>query len=262
MADSNNDQCSRNCWWMAAAGGVLLAILLLAVGNFGFVSSILFGVIFAVILGFFLRWAFCSGSGDAVVAPPMPKAVEKVVPAPEPAAAASVEPVAAAAAVPVAKASAPAAKPAPKSAPKPAAKSKPAATPKAKSSATKTGAVKKATKPKASTASALDAALAKSKDAPDTATPEMLAAPRGGKADDLKMIKGVGPALEKLLNEEGVWHYDQVASWKAKDIAFVDAKMARFSGRIARDEWVKQAKILAKGGATEFSARASKGDMY
>ncbi|MFZ1727154.1 MAG: NADH:quinone oxidoreductase, partial [Albidovulum sp.] len=152
--------------------------------------------------------------------------------------------------------------PTPKAAAKPAVKAKPATKPKAKSSAAKPAVVKKAAKPEGSTASALDAALAKSKDARDTATPDMLVAPRGGKADDLKMIKGVGPALEKLLNEVGVWHYDQVASWKARDIAFVDAKMARFSGRIARDEWVKQAKILAKGGATEFSARAAKGDMY
>ncbi|MDH5530647.1 MAG: hypothetical protein OEY05_11470 [Paracoccaceae bacterium] len=136
-----------------------------------------------------------------------------------------------------------------------------AATPKAPA---KPAAAKKApaAKPEPSTASALDAALSKSKDAPVAGQPEMLDKPRGGKADDLKLIKGVGPALEKILNDVGVWHFDQVASWKAKDIAFVDAKMQRFSGRITRDEWVKQAKILAKGGTTEFSARASKGEVY
>ncbi len=106
-------------------------------------------------------------------------------------------------------------------------------------------------------AAGLDAALAKSKDEP-IAAPELLSAPREGRADDLKLIKGVGPKLEALLNEVGVWHFDQIAAWKAKDIAFVDEKMVGFHGRITRDEWVKQAKLLAKGGSTEFSKRARK----
>ena len=52
------------------------------------------------------------------------------------------------------------------------------------------------------------------------------------------------------------------SDWKAKDIAFVDDKMEGFKGRITRDEWVKQARVLAQGGSTEFSARVSKGDVY
>ena len=55
---------------------------------------------------------------------------------------------------------------------------------------------------------------------------------------------------------------DQIASWKARDIAFVDERMVGFHGRISRDEWVKQARILARGGATEFSARVKKGGVY
>ncbi|PKP74079.1 MAG: hypothetical protein CVT84_10280 [Alphaproteobacteria bacterium HGW-Alphaproteobacteria-6] len=90
----------------------------------------------------------------------------------------------------------------------------------------------------------------------------MLAAPRGGVADDLKMIRGVGPALERVLNGIGVWHFDQIASWKARDIAFVDSRMDRFKGRITRDEWVAQARILARGGETDFSARVVKGEVY
>ncbi len=78
--------------------------------------------------------------------------------------------------------------------------------------------------------------------------PELLKKPRAGsKADDLKLIWGVGPAFEKLLNKVGVWHFDQVASWNAADIKHVDALLKGFHGRIARDEWVKQAKKLAKG---------------
>jgi NADH-quinone oxidoreductase subunit E len=76
--------------------------------------------------------------------------------------------------------------------------------------------------------------------------PELLAKPKG-KADDLKLIWGVGPALEKLLNKIGVWHFDQVASWSAKELAWVDDKLEGFKGRAKRDEWIKQAKKLAKG---------------
>jgi NADH-quinone oxidoreductase subunit E len=82
--------------------------------------------------------------------------------------------------------------------------------------------------------------------------PELLKKPRG-KADDLKLIWGVGPAFEKLLNKTGVWHFDQVASWSAADIKHVDALLKGFQGRIARDEWVKQAKKLAKGWRPENS---------
>ena len=76
--------------------------------------------------------------------------------------------------------------------------------------------------------------------------PELLKKPRG-LADDLQLIWGVGPAFEKLLNKTGVWHFDQIASWSAADIKHVDALLKGFQGRIVRDEWVKQAKKLAKG---------------
>ena len=66
------------------------------------------------------------------------------------------------------------------------------------------------------------------------------------KTDDLKVISGVGPALEKKLNELGVYKYDQIASWKKADIEWVDGQL-KFRGRIERDDWVKQAKKLAKG---------------
>ncbi|MCB1384422.1 MAG: cytochrome c1 [Nitratireductor sp.] len=76
--------------------------------------------------------------------------------------------------------------------------------------------------------------------------PERLSAPRGV-ADDLKMISGVGPKLEKTLNGLGFWHFAQIANWKKADIAIVDGEL-NFKGRIERDDWVKQAKVLAKGG--------------
>ena len=76
--------------------------------------------------------------------------------------------------------------------------------------------------------------------------PELLKKPHG-KADDLKLIWGVGPALEKLLNKIGIWHFDQIANWSAKELAWVDEKLEGFKGRAKRDEWIKQSKKLAKG---------------
>ncbi len=80
-------------------------------------------------------------------------------------------------------------------------------------------------------------------------------------ADDLKMIKGVGPGLEGTLNGLGIYTFAQISEWKAKDIAWVDDNL-KFKGRIKRDGWVKQCKTLAKGGTTEFSKRVKGGDVY
>jgi NADH-quinone oxidoreductase subunit E len=82
--------------------------------------------------------------------------------------------------------------------------------------------------------------------------PELLKKPQG-KADDLKLIWGVGPALEKLLNKLGVWHFDQIANWNAKELAWVDDKLEGFKGRAKRDEWIKQSKKLATGWRPENS---------
>lgn len=75
--------------------------------------------------------------------------------------------------------------------------------------------------------------------------PVVLDGPKGGHADDLKKIKGVGPGLEKTLNELGIFHFDQIAAWGPSDIEWVDARL-KFKGRITRDDWVSQAKELAK----------------
>lgn len=92
--------------------------------------------------------------------------------------------------------------------------------------------------------------------------PAGLDSPRDGKADDLKQIKGIGAKLEKLCNSLGFWHFDQIAGWSADEIAWVDANLQGFKGRVTRDDWVGQARILAGGGATEFSKRVEDGDVY
>lgn len=92
--------------------------------------------------------------------------------------------------------------------------------------------------------------------------PQVLSAPQDGQADDLKQIKGVGPKLEQLLNSMGFYHFKQIASWTADEVAWVDANLKGFKGRVSRDNWVDQAKILAVGGETEFSKRVEDGDVY
>jgi len=94
------------------------------------------------------------------------------------------------------------------------------------------------------------------------AKPEMMSAPNEGGADDLKQIKGVGPKLEQLLNSMGVYHFDQIAGWTADEVSWVDDNLQGFKGRVSRDDWVAQAQVLAQGGATEFSDKVKKGDVY
>lgn len=76
------------------------------------------------------------------------------------------------------------------------------------------------------------------------------------------MIKGVGPKLETLLNELGFYHFDQVAKWTKAEVEWADANIKGIRGRASRDEWVKQAKLLAAGKETEFSKRVAKGGVY
>jgi predicted flap endonuclease-1-like 5' DNA nuclease len=92
------------------------------------------------------------------------------------------------------------------------------------------------------------------------ARPAGLAAPREGTADDLKRIKGIGKQNEARLNALGIWHFDQIAAWSPENIAWAGSFLA-FVGRIEREDWVGQAKILAAGGTTEFAARVEAGEV-
>ncbi|MEZ5778445.1 MAG: NADH-quinone oxidoreductase subunit E [Paracoccaceae bacterium] len=112
-------------------------------------------------------------------------------------------------------------------------------------------------------------ALAKGNPAPKVAAaaaqpkkPRALKAARKEGADDLKMIKGVGPKLEKLLNRLGFYHFDQVAAWTDEELAWVDDNLEGFKGRASRDGWTVQARLLAEGGQTAFSKRVKKGEVY
>lgn len=91
----------------------------------------------------------------------------------------------------------------------------------------------------------IDAAMSRAVEPPRPLDSPVLAGPRGGRPDDLTRIRGIGPALARLLNEEGVWHFDQIAGWKARDIARINDRIPGFRGRITRDHWVRQARALA-----------------
>ncbi len=92
------------------------------------------------------------------------------------------------------------------------------------------------------------------------ARPAGLAAPRGGRADDLKLIRGIGKQNEGRLHGLGIWHFDQVAAWTQENALWVGSYLA-FPGRIEREGWVAQAGDLAAGVETEFAKRVKRGEV-
>ena len=116
------------------------------------------------------------------------------------------------------------------------------ATSSAKARRAKTPAVKKTS---ATTVSTATEAAAKAGAIKAGATANALTEPRGGKADRLILIKGIGPVNERKLNEHGIFHFDQIAAWKKADVIAAEAYLD-FDGRIAREDWIGQAKKLAK----------------
>lgn len=243
MANSNSGlSCAAGCWLLAAGAGVVALILMLTMGSAGIIGSIfLSGVIF-VVLGLLFGFLFCRelpqpGAAVAGAAKPAPAAR---TPTP-----------------------APASEPAPAS---PATAAEPAAPASAVKSGTQLPGEEELASRKGEWKYEGDADAPKA--APKAAVsdggskPEGLSEPRGGKADNLKEIKGVGPKLEKLLNSMGFYHFDQIANWGPAEVAWVDENLEGFKGRVTRDNWVEQAQTLAAGGETEFSKRVEDGDVY
>ena len=81
--------------------------------------------------------------------------------------------------------------------------------------------------------------------------------PAASPKDDLKLLSGVGPKLEKKLNRAGVRTFAQIARWTGEDIAAFDKRLD-FRGRIEREKWVEQAKALAAGRETQLSRGTKK----
>jgi len=250
-SQQDNNSCRTYSWIGAIVAGVVVFLLALKWLSWGFFPSFFVGIVVFLVLGYALIHWFCSQSAQASASSSTVAAASAASSAkqsrPEPVAAPAPAP------APAAVASAPAPKPKPAApAPKPAA-AKPAA---AKPAEAKPAAAKPAAKAAPADKPAPKAA------AKPAAPKARLAGPRRGKADDLKMIKGVGPGIEKTLNGMGVFHFDQVAAWTDKELALADESMPKFKGRAERDGWIEQARKLAAGEETEFSSRVKDGDVY
>ncbi|TPI43086.1 proton-conducting membrane transporter [Mesorhizobium sp. B3-1-6] len=120
--------------------------------------------------------------------------------------------------------------------------STPAASTSAKAAPAKSAAAKK---PAAKAAAPKKAAApaAKKAAAPQAAT---------GKADNLRRLIGIGPVNERLLKGLGVTTYAEIAAWTAADVKRIE-EVLNFDGRIAREKWIEQAKLLAAGNEAEFA---------
>ncbi len=84
--------------------------------------------------------------------------------------------------------------------------------------------------------------------------------PVAGEPDDLEMISGIGPKLAKMLHDMGIYYFAQIARWTDEIIAEVDGEL-KFKGRIQRDEWVRQAKLLAEGKLEQFEREYGTGGL-
>ncbi|MCK0148762.1 endonuclease [Marivita sp. S6314] len=279
--------CPLGSWALAAGVGLLLFVLLLVLGDWSFIGAVFAAGVVFVILGLLFNWIFCRdlpaprGPGNiddstaSATSAPAPKAAAPSAPSPT--------------------APPPAVDPAPTASEEtsPASSGKVAPTVTASASLPgqdelaarkgewkyEGGTDKAAKTPDADASNAPAAKAAAPEAAPESATPDYdgdgvkegtgegakpqtLTAAREGGPDNLKEIKGVGPKLEQLLHSMGFYHFDQIANWTDDEVAWVNANLEGFKGRVSRDNWVEQAKILAAGGDTEFSKRVDKGDVY
>ncbi|MCV2869786.1 hypothetical protein OEW28_14215 [Defluviimonas sp. WL0002] len=214
MAQVSNSSCRTRCWLGAALLGAVVIVALIRWANVSLFFSLLIGLVAFAASGALSTSRFCAGRNQEAK-----DAVEYAPPSqqserPQPAVAAAVED-------------------------------------KVEEAEEAPGAARSVPRDEAAPLIGLDAALSRARQRSVEPPPEFLTAPRGGKADDLKRIRGIGPQLEALLNQTGVWHFDQIAGWRARDIALVEEKMKGFHGRITRDEWVKQARAIVQAGRGE-----------
>lgn len=77
-------------------------------------------------------------------------------------------------------------------------------------------------------------------------------------SDDLTRIKGVGPKVAAVLRSLGVTRFEQIAAWDDTEIDRIDAQLGNFAGRIRRDDWRTQARLLASGDTAAYEAKFGK----
>jgi len=88
--------------------------------------------------------------------------------------------------------------------------------------------------------------------------PAAVAAAEPVSGDDLTRIKGLGPKLAALLSSLGVTSFAQIAAWDEPEIDRIDAQLGAFAGRIRRDNWIEQARLLASGDVAAYEAKFGK----
>ena len=246
--------CQTVCWGLAGLTGVM--VLLASTGSLGVIAGVLLGLAVAVVLGIIFRWLVCTDypsddrgieGKDVVRAVRNATGITGYKAPPEQAGVMDV-------AMGSTRKAAPAA---------PASKA-PASGAAVKGDTVLNGerelAERKGEWRYDAKSAANNGEAAASVDTSIGVKPAGLSAPKGGQADDLTQIKGVGPKLQQACHDLGYYHFDQIAAWGPQEVAWVDENLVGFKGRVSRDNWVDQAKILAAGGETEFSKRVAKDD--
>jgi len=216
-------KCASICWYVSVGIGLLLAIALIADAQWAFLWGTLVGVLAFLVMGFILPQLICTGPAQRpMAATSVPSSlVAGDPPAPMPGGPHTAAASAAAATPPYTEdEAAPQAHPIASEAKKP--KSKPDA------------------------------------GSDGGSKPDALSAPRKEGADDLKLIKGVGPKLEAELHEMGYYHFDQIAKWSDAEVAWIDQNVQGIRSRASRDDWTGQAAALASGAAPAAAPRAPK----
>jgi predicted flap endonuclease-1-like 5' DNA nuclease len=264
--------CQLGCWGMALVAAGIAVALLMVLGDWRLIQALFAAVVIFIILGAVMSWMFCkpAGSSRHATQNPAPTSEQSA----RKAAAAAKEGVSPAPATSAAAAAETARKgTAPDDGAAPAERTTQAdapATPAATGTSARTAVQPSRELPGQADLAARKgewrydaggASAAPAEPAPEDA-PERLDTPRGDGPDDLKQIRGVGPKLEELLHSMGFYHFDQIAAWTDREVAWVDQNLEGFKGRVTRDNWVEQARTLASGGSTEFSDRVKKGDVY
>jgi predicted flap endonuclease-1-like 5' DNA nuclease len=240
--------CTLSCWGIGALVGLISTVLLMVLGSFTFMQGAFFGALVFLVAGAFLSWSICRplpAPGEVklaraelprVQAPTVPRS--GAVAAPEPVQPAALMEEVIEKVTVTARSAVVAAQPALDRVVEAMGVKDPTAA-KAKGTPAPVAKVEAASAPVAAPAAEEPVQSGKK--------PQLLSAARGTGADDLKRIKGVGPKLEQTLNGMGIYHFDQIAAWTEAELAWMDENLEGFKGRASRDEWVAQARDLAKG---------------
>lgn len=88
-------------------------------------------------------------------------------------------------------------------------------------------------------------------------TPKQAQPVEGTTEDDLTAIKGLGPRISARLKQAGITRFAQIAAWSDDEITDWDTRM-NFKGRVARDRWVDQARLLGSGDTAAYEVEFGK----